>query len=76
MLIGPGAVGLLMARRFDRVLLVAMATALGSSVAGTLASFHLDIATAPLIVVMQSALFAAALGLNLWRARALSVRSP
>jgi manganese/iron transport system permease protein len=76
MLIGPGAVGLLLARRFGTVLLIAMATALGSSVAGTLASFHLDIATAPLIVVVQSALFAAALGLNLWRARVLSVRSP
>lgn len=75
MLIAPGAVGLLLARRMDAMMLIALATSLGSSVAGTLASFHLDVATAPLIVVLQAVIFLAALlGSIAARRRAVSAR--
>ncbi|MGO4736330.1 metal ABC transporter permease [Bosea sp. 2KB_26] len=68
MLIAPGAIGYLMTRQFDRMLLVATGVATVSSVLGTLLSFHLDAATGPCIVVVQAGFFLAALALNLWRA--------
>ncbi len=65
MLIAPGAIGFLLARRFDAMLAIAAAAAIGSCVAGTILSFHLDAATGPAIVVTQALVFALALG---WRA--------
>lgn len=74
MLITPGCVGLLLAKRFDAVLAIAMASAVLSAIAGTLASFHLDGATGPCIVLAQAAQFALAFALSprggLVRARA------
>ncbi len=67
MLIAPGAIGFLTTRRFDAMLAVAVAAATLSSVLGTILSFHLDGATGPCIVVVQSVLFLVALGLNLRR---------
>ncbi len=64
MLIAPGAIGFLLARRFDAMLAIAAATAIGSCVVGTIISFHLDAATGPAIVVTQSLVFALALA---WR---------
>ena len=77
MLIAPGAIGYLMTRQFDRMLMVAAGVATVSSVLGTILSFHLDAATGPCIVVVQAGFFLAALALNLWRASrraSLSVR--
>jgi manganese/iron transport system permease protein len=71
MLIAPGAIGLLAARRFDQVIAVAMSAALLSCLVGTIASYHLDIATGPLIVVIQALLFVVALVGNGWRTRGL-----
>ncbi len=68
MLIAPGAIGFLLTRRFDKMLLVAVTVSVLSSVLGTLLSYHLDAATGPCIVVVQAALFLAALALNLRRA--------
>ncbi|GAU82632.1 metal ABC transporter permease [Bosea sp. BIWAKO-01] len=68
MLIAPGAIGYLMTRQFDRMLVVAAGVATVSSVLGTILSFHLDAATGPCIVVVQAGFFLAALALNLWRA--------
>lgn len=68
MLIAPGAIGFLTTRRFDAMLLVAVAVATVSSVIGTILSYHLDGATGPCIVVVQAGFFLAALGLNLRRA--------
>ena len=68
MLIAPGAIGYLLTRQFDRMLLVAVAVAVTSSVLGTILSFHLDAATGPCIVVVQAGFFLAALALNLRRA--------
>lgn len=61
MLIAPGAIGFLLTRSFDKMLVIALAASLFSCVAGTILSFHIDAATAPLIVVLQSALFVLAL---------------
>lgn len=68
MLIAPGAIGFLTTRRFDVMLVVAVAVATASSVIGTILSYHLDGATGPCIVVVQAGFFLAALGLNLRRA--------
>lgn len=57
MLIAPGAIGFLTTKRFDHMLMVAISISILSCISGTLLSFHLDAATAPLIVVIQACLF-------------------
>ena len=57
MLIAPGAIGFLHTRAFDKMLMVAIAASVFSCVLGTLLSYHIDAATAPLIVVIQAGLF-------------------
>ncbi len=69
MLIAPGAIGLLMTRAFERMLVVAVAVATFSCIAGTLLSFHIDAATGPTIIVVQSVIFVLALGVYLLRRR-------
>jgi manganese/iron transport system permease protein len=60
MLITPGATAYLLTDRFDRMLSISAAVAVGSSVVGTLFSFHIDGATGPCIVLLQSTAFLAA----------------
>lgn len=67
MLIAPGAIGYLLARRFDRMLGIAMISAVGSCIVGTIASYHLDASTGPCIVLVQAILFGAAFAWNVWR---------
>jgi manganese/iron transport system permease protein len=57
MLIAPGAIAYLLSDRFERMLVIAAAVAIGSSVVGTLVSFHIDGATGPCIVLIQMAAF-------------------
>lgn len=57
MLIAPGATAFLLTRSFDRMLPIAIAVAVLSCLSGTMLSFHLDVATAPLIVVIQAGFF-------------------
>jgi manganese/iron transport system permease protein len=57
MLIAPGAIAYLLSNRFERMLVIAAAVAIGSSVIGTLVSFHIDGATGPCIVLIQMAVF-------------------
>jgi manganese/iron transport system permease protein len=57
MLVAPGAIAYLLTDRFDRMLLIALAVSVTSSVVGTLTSFHIDGATGPCIVLVQAALF-------------------
>jgi manganese transport system permease protein/manganese/iron transport system permease protein len=64
MLITPGCVGLLVSRRFDQALCFAMGSAVLSAVVGTLASFYLDGATGPCIVLAQAAQFVIAFVLS------------
>ena len=61
MLVAPGAIGFLLSNTFDRMLLIAILSAVLSCFAGTLLSFHFDTATAPLIVLLMAALFVMAL---------------
>ena len=61
MLIAPGAIGFLLTRSFDKMLGIALTASIFSCVIGTILSFHIDAATAPLIVVIQAALFILAL---------------
>jgi manganese/iron transport system permease protein len=57
MLIAPGAIAYLMTNRFERMLAIAAAVAIGSCVVGTIVSFHVDGATGPCIVLIQMAAF-------------------
>ena len=68
MLITPGAIGFLLAKQFGMLTLIAVAAAVFSCVIGTIASFHLDAATGPTIVMVQTAVFLAALALSQARA--------
>jgi len=61
MLVAPGATAFLLTRRFERMLVLAAAVAIGSSVLGTLVSFHINGSTGPCIVLIQAGIFALAL---------------
>lgn len=60
MLITPGATAYLLTDRFDRMLLLAAATGVGSTVLGTFASYHLDASTGGSIVCVLALAFLAA----------------
>jgi manganese/iron transport system permease protein len=60
MLVAPGAIAYLLTDRFERMLAIATVVAVSSSVAGTIASYHIDAATGPCIVVIQATVFLAA----------------
>ena len=57
LLIAPGAVAVLITRRFHMALLVAVAVSALVSVSGVYASFYLDSAPAPTIVVLFALVF-------------------
>ena len=57
MLVAPGAIAYLLSDSFERMLVIATGVAVGSSVTGTLLSFHIDGATGPCIVLVQAAVF-------------------
>lgn len=56
-LVTPGATAFLLTQRFDRMLVIAVATAVGSALLGIYVSFFLDGAPAACIVLIQAALF-------------------
>ena len=57
MLVSPGAIAFLLTDRFERMLLVAVAVAVGASVTGVYLSFFIDSAPAPTIVLLMTAIF-------------------
>ncbi|QND51577.1 metal ABC transporter permease [Phyllobacterium sp. 628] len=57
MLIAPGSIAFLLTNRFERMLLVSAAVAVGTSLAGIYLSFFLDSAPAPTIVLLLTASF-------------------
>ena len=69
MLIGPGAVGYLTAQRFETMMAIAFGSAVGSCIIGTLLSFHVDGATGPCIVLVQTTIFLVALVRSVSRTR-------
>ncbi len=60
LLISPGAIAFLLVRSFGWMIVVAVVVCLFSMLVGTWASFHLDSATAPTIILVLTALFIAA----------------
>lgn len=76
MLIAPGAIGFLLCRSFGKMMIVAVSVSVLSCVLGTFFSFHVDVATAPLIVVIQGALFTTALlSVSIFRNSPISYRA-
>ena len=70
LLISPGAIAFLLTTRFERMLAVSMIVAVAASLLGVYLSFFVDSAPAPTIVLLLSAIFAAAF----WRSRAHAAR--
>ncbi|MER0238448.1 metal ABC transporter permease [Fulvimarina sp. MAC8] len=60
LLIAPGAIGFLLVRRFSAMLVTAVAISVGCSLFGVYASFFLDSAPAPTIVLSMTAVFVVA----------------
>lgn len=70
MLITPGAIGFLWAKRFDRMLLIAVGSAVVSNVAGILISYYIDGSTGACIVILLTILFVISLvAAPRWHAR-------
>jgi manganese/iron transport system permease protein len=61
MLIAPGAIGFLLAKRFEAMLAIAVTVAVGAGVLGTFISYAINGATGPCIVLIQAGVFLAAL---------------
>jgi manganese transport system permease protein len=61
MLVTPGAIAYLLTDRFNRMMLIAMASGVFSGVMGTYISYHLDASTGGCIVVLQTLLFVVAM---------------
>jgi manganese transport system permease protein len=61
MLVTPGATAYLLTDRFDRMLIIAMASGVFSSVVGTYISYHIDGSTGGCIVVLQTLMFVIAM---------------
>jgi manganese/iron transport system permease protein len=72
LLIAPGAIAFLSARRFDAMMLVAVAVTLVATFLGTYLSFFLDSAPAPTIILILSGLFIVAFVRRLHLNRAAS----
>ncbi len=68
LLIAPGAVAFLMTRQFSNMLLIAVATSMLSTFLGVYASFFLDSAPAPTIVLLMTILFIIAFVISSGRA--------
>ncbi len=75
MLITPGAAALLLTSRLRSMMLLAVAIGLAASLSGFYASFHLDVASGPAIVIAVSLLFALALAVAPLRRRGLARRA-
>lgn len=56
-LIAPGAIAFLLVRRFQAMLVVSVLVCFGAMMAGTYASFYLDSAPGPTIILVLTALF-------------------
>lgn len=66
MLITPGITAFLLTKRFNIMLMIAVATSVTSSLIGTIISYHLDAATGPSIVIVQAGFFILAYFLSLF----------
>lgn len=71
-LVAPGAIAYLLARRFHAMLLTSVVVAFGCSFLGIYASFFIDSAPAPTIVLLMTVVFILAFLRNSFQARTLS----
>lgn len=69
MLITPGMTGFMLTKRFDVMLLIAALSAVWSTIGGILLSFHWNVATGAMIVLLQAACFLIALLLSVLKSR-------
>lgn len=69
MLIAPGITAHLLSNRFDYMLAIAMTIAISSSIFGTILSYHIDAATGPTIILIQSIVFGIVLISNRFKQR-------
>ena len=60
LLIAPGAIAFLLTKRFDRMLIVAVAVTMSSGFLGVYLSFYIDSAPAPTVILILTAVFIAA----------------
>ncbi|MFZ7128845.1 metal ABC transporter permease [Avibacterium avium] len=67
MLISPGITAYVLSKNFNKMLLIAIATATSSSFLGIILSYHLDAATGPTIILLQALCFVLALGYRKFR---------
>lgn len=74
LLIAPGAIAFLITRRFETMMLVAVAASIVAGFLGVYASFFIGSASAPTIVLVLTALFIAAFITSLRRAKRLSAK--
>lgn len=74
LLIAPGAIAFLLVRTFGRMLWVSVVVCMGSMLAGTYASFFLDSAPAPTIVLILTIVFVMALTHRLHVTRRMSLQ--
>ncbi len=75
LLIAPGAIAFLVTKRFERMLVVAVAVTIMAMLTGIYLSFFLDSAPAPTIILILTLTFVIAFTLNTWRARAVGPAS-
>ncbi|EEX50140.1 metal ABC transporter permease [Pasteurella dagmatis] len=61
MLISPGITAFTLSKRFDYMLLIAIAMSVITSLLGTIISYHIDAATGPCIILLQALFFLIAL---------------
>ncbi|WP_299363098.1 metal ABC transporter permease [uncultured Paracoccus sp.] len=76
LLIAPGAIGFLLARRFAHMMLIAVAACVSAMLSGVYASFFLDSAPAPTVILVLTAIFAAALARRGFRIRQARLVDP
>ena len=76
LLIAPGAIAFIVTRRFEQMIVVSMAVAALCSVVGVYASFFIDSAPAPTIVLLMSIVFVAAFLRQRWSAARIEARAP
>lgn len=76
LLIAPGITAFCLTKSFGRMLAIAILVSVLSTVFGTIASYHLDSATGPTIVLIQSACFILALAYSGWKIARYPVRLP
>ena len=75
MLVAPGAIAFLLARRFGTMLLLAVSIAVVASICGIYLSFFIDSAPAPTIVLLMTGMFIAAFIRTMLRARTVTAIS-